>query len=187
MLFTFALGLAFALVLNTKDLPLRPLWRSILIIPYAVPFWLSVKTWRGLLNPVYGPVNLRSRIIGESPQWFADPGLAKIAVLFVNLYLGFPYMMLITLGALQSIPADMYEAALIDGASDRQQFQFITLPMLLIAVGPLLIASFAFNFNNFTVIELLTSGNPAISRRAWPVIRTSCSRIPTGWLRGGPG
>jgi ABC-type sugar transport system permease subunit len=164
VLFTFALGLGFALVLNTKDLPLRPIWRSILIVPYAVPFWLSVETWRGLLNPIYGPVNMLIKdVTGNSPLWFSDPGLAKIAVLFVNLYLGFPYMMLITLGALQSIPADMYEAALIDGANDRQQFQFITLPMLLIAVGPLLIASFAFNFNNFTLIELLTGGLPAMS------------------------
>jgi ABC-type sugar transport system permease subunit len=94
---------------------------------------------------------------------FADPAMAKILVLLVNLYLGFPYMMLITLGALQAIPGDMYEAAIIDGANNQQQFRFITLPMVLIAVGPLLVASFAFNFNNFTLIELLTSGLPVIS------------------------
>ena len=160
----FALGLLFALVLNTRNLPLRPLWRSILIIPYAVPFWLSVVTWRGLLNPVYGPVNLMIKsVFGISPQWFSDPILAKIVILFVNMYLGFSYMMLISLGALQSISPDMYEAALIDGASDWQQFRHITLPLLLIAVGPLLIASFAFNFNNFTIIELMNNGGPPIS------------------------
>jgi ABC-type sugar transport system permease subunit len=164
VLTTFAFGLMFALILNSKDIPFRPIWRSLLIIPYAIPFWLSANVWRGLLNPTYGPVNqLINSVLGVSPNWWADPTLAKIAVLFVNLYLGFPYMMLINLGALQSIPSDMYEAAVIDGANERQQFQFITLPMLLIAVGPLLVASFAFNFNNFTLIELLNAGGPPIS------------------------
>jgi ABC-type sugar transport system permease subunit len=160
----FALGLMFALVLNTRYMPLRGFWRSILVIPYAVPFWLSAVTWRGLLNPTYGPVNLMIKsVFGISPQWFSDPILAKLAILFVNMYLGFSYMMLISLGALQSISPDMYEAALIDGANDWQQFRHITLPLLLIAVGPLLIASFAFNFNNFTIIELMNNGGPPIS------------------------
>lgn len=160
----FALGLFFALIINAPDLPLRPLWRSILIIPYAVPFWLSVQTWRGLLNPSYGPINhIILSIFGISPQWFSDPWLAKVVILFVNMYLGFSYFMLVSLGALQAIPADMYEAALIDGANDWHQFRFITLPMILIAVGPLLIASFAFNFNNFTLIELMNNGGPPMS------------------------
>jgi ABC-type sugar transport system permease subunit len=160
----FGLGLFFALVLNGPGLPLRPLWRSILIIPYAVPFWLSVVTWRGLLNPSYGPANrIIQSVFGISPQWFSDPTLAKLIILFVNMYLGFSYFMLVSLGALQSIPSDMYEAALIDGANDWHQFRFITLPMILIAVGPLLIASFAFNFNNFTLIELINNGGPPMS------------------------
>jgi ABC-type sugar transport system permease subunit len=164
VLTTFVLGMAFAMLLNAHDLPFRPIFRSILILPYAIPGWLAVTTWRGLLNPVFGPVNLFIQsITGVSPQWFADPGLAKVAILLVNMYLGFPYMMLIVLGALQSIPADMYEAATIDGADGRQQFRFITLPMLLVAVGPLLVASFAFNFNNFTIIELMNNGGPPIS------------------------
>lgn len=158
---TFSLGLAFGLLLNWEDMPFRPFFRSALIIPYAVPGWLLITTWRGLLNPVYGPVNLAiAGVIGISPQWFSDPMLAKIAVLFVNMYLGFPYMMLITLGTLQSIPQDMYEAAIIDGANARQRLQKITLPMLLVAMAPLLVASFSFNFNNFTMIELLTNGGP---------------------------
>lgn len=164
VLMTLSLGLGFALILNSPNLPLRSLFRSILILPYAIPGWLLVVTIRGLLNPVYGPVNLAIQsVIGISPQWFADPGLAKVAVLLVNLYLGYPYMMLITLGALQSIPSDMYEAATIDGASGRQQFRFITLPMLLVALAPLLVASFSFNFNNFTLIELLNNGGPPMS------------------------
>jgi ABC-type sugar transport system permease subunit len=164
VLLTLVLGLALAIALNSRDVPLRLLFRSILIIPYAVPGWLIVTTWRGLLNPVYGPVNLGiASLIGVSPQWFADPALAKVGVLFVNMYLGFPYMMLISLGVLQSIPSDMYEAATIDGATAWQQFRSITLPLLLVAMAPLLVASFAFNFNNFTVIELFNNGGPAIS------------------------
>jgi ABC-type sugar transport system permease subunit len=164
VLLTFSLGLTLAVTLNSKDVPLRLLFRSLLIIPYAVPGWLMVTTWRGLLNPVYGPVNIGiASLIGVSPQWFADPILAKVGVLFVNMYLGFPYMMLISLGVLQSIPADMYEAATIDGATAWQQFRRITLPLLLVAMAPLLVASFAFNFNNFTVIELFNNGGPAIS------------------------
>jgi len=164
VLLTLGLGLMLALVLNSRDVPLRPLFRSLLIIPYAVPGWLMVTTWRGLMNPIYGPVNIAiASLIGVSPQWFADPGLAKIGVLFVNMYLGFPYMMLISLGVLQSIPADMYEAATIDGASGWHQFRQITLPLLLVAMAPLLVASFAFNFNNFTVVELFNNGGPAMS------------------------
>ena len=72
-------------------------------------------------------------------------------------------MMLVCMGALQSISSDLYEASIIDGASDLQQFRFITLPLLLVAVGPLLIASFGFNFNNFTIIELVNNGGPAFS------------------------
>lgn len=164
VLLTLGLGLGLALILNSRDVPFKTLFRSILIIPYAVPGWLLVTTWRGLLNPIYGPVNIAiAAIIGVSPQWFADPGLAKVGVLFVNMYLGFPYMMLITLGVLQSIPTDMYEAANLDGAGWWQQFRSITLPLLLVAMAPLLVASFAFNFNNFTVIELFNNGGPAIS------------------------
>lgn len=161
---TLALGLLFAVLLNAKELPLRLLFRSILIIPYAVPGWLVVTTWAGLMNPVYGPFNIGLKsILGVSPQWFSDPGLAKVAILFVNMYLGFPYMMLISLGALQSIPSDMYEAATIDGATNWQQFRSITFPLLLVALAPLLVASFSFNFNNFTIIELLNKGGPPIS------------------------
>lgn len=160
----FALGLLFALVLNSPNLPLRWLWRSILIIPYAIPFWITAQTWRGLLNPLYGPVNMAiQNLIGISPQWFTDPVLAKVAILFINMYLGFSYMMLVCLGALQSISSEVYEAALIDGATEWDKFRYITLPLLLVAVGPLLIASFGFNFNNFTIIELVNNGGPAFS------------------------
>jgi ABC-type sugar transport system permease subunit len=159
----FTLGLTFALTLNAKDLPFRPIFRALIILPYALPSFISILIWRGLFEPNYGWINQATQTLFHvSPNWLADPTLAKIMILLVNLWLGYPYMMLITLGALQSIPSDVYEAARMDGADTRQQFQFITLPLLLVSVGPLLIGSFSFNFNNYALIELLTQGGPPL-------------------------
>lgn len=161
VLSTFSVGLGLALVLNDQRLPLKGIFRALAIIPYTIPGFISILVWVGLMNPYYGPVNLTiQQLTGVSPQWFSDPTLAKIAILLVNTWLGYPYMLLVSLGALQSIPADLYEAAEIDGGSRFQQFRYITLPLLLVAVGPLLIGSFAYNFNNFTVVDLVTEGGP---------------------------
>ncbi|MCS6843519.1 MAG: maltose ABC transporter permease MalF [Caldilineales bacterium] len=157
VLITFVLGLLLALVLNEPDLPLRRFTRVLMIVPYAIPAFISVLIWKGMFNPVIG-------IIGSQwdPGWFSSPFWAKVGILIVQLWLGYPYMFLITTGALQSIPGDLYEAAKVDGASGWQQFRSITLPLLLVAVGPLLIGSFAFNFNNFTIIQLYNNGGPPI-------------------------
>ena len=118
-----------------------------------------------MFNPQLGVVN---RIIesvfhvANGPDWFLDASLARIAILIVNLWLGYPYFMLITSGALQSIPNDIYEAAEVDGASPWMRFYNITLPLLLVSVGPLLIASFIFNFNNFNLIYAFVGGGPPI-------------------------
>jgi maltose/maltodextrin transport system permease protein len=126
-----------------------------------------------LLNPLYGPINLAlERLIGVSPEWFSDGTLAKVAIMLVNTWLGYPYMMLLCLGALQSISSELYEAAQIDGASAIQQFRNITFPLLLIALAPLLIGSFAFNFNNFTLIELVTEGGPPTPGSTTPAGQT---------------
>lgn len=154
---TFVLGLLLALVLNEPDLPLRRLTRVLMIVPYAIPAFISVLIWKGMFNPVIGILGSR-----WDPGWFSDPFWAKVGILIVQLWLGYPYMFLITTGALQSIPGDLYEAAKVDGASGWQQFRSITLPLLLVAVGPLLIGSFAFNFNNFTIIQLYNNGGPPI-------------------------
>ena len=122
--------------------------------------------WKGLLNEQLGVINkfLTSLpFIDVGPRWTSNAGWVKVAILLIQLWLGFPYMMLITTGALQSLPGDIYEAARVDGANAFQQFRHLTLPMLLVAVGPLLIASFAFNFNNFTIVELFNKGGPPIS------------------------
>jgi ABC-type sugar transport system permease subunit len=105
-------------------------------------------------------------LFGVAPPWFSDPTWAKIAILTVNLWLGFPYFMLICSGALQAIPQDIYHAAEVDGANVFQRFRRITLPLLLVAVGPLLVASFVYNFNNFNIIYLFIQGGPPIAGAA---------------------
>ena len=157
---TFAVGLGMALVLNDDKLPLRTLFRVLLFIPYTIPAFISALVWAGLFS-IIGPVGEVSKnIFGQGFSWFSDPNMAKVMLLFVNTWLGYPYMMLICLGSLQSIPADIYEAATIDGATRVQKFWSLTLPLLLVSVGPLLIGSFAFNFNNFGLIQLMTVGGP---------------------------
>ncbi|NLM41708.1 MAG: maltose ABC transporter permease MalF [Firmicutes bacterium] len=158
---TFAVGLFLAILLNDPYLRLRKFYRSVLILPYAVPAFISALIWRGLFHTELGIINQVLRAtIGSGVPWLQDPVWAKVALVILNLWLGFPYMMLVCLGALQSIDHEMYEAAVVDGASSWQQFYHITLPLLMVSVAPLLIASFSFNFNNFSVIYLLTRGRP---------------------------
>jgi len=161
VLFTFALGLLLAIALDDPHLRGRRLYRSLLVLPYAVPSFLSVLVWTGMLNPTFGFINT-TLLHGAGIPWLTDAWLAKASVLLVNTWLGFPYMFLICTGALQSIPGELREAARVDGAGPLQGFRSITLPLLLVATAPLLIASFAFNFNNFTVIYFVTGGGPNI-------------------------
>jgi ABC-type sugar transport system permease subunit len=163
VLMTFSLGLAIAILFNEKGFPAKRLIRSLLLIPYTIPSLITILIWRGMMNPEVGVINTTLRsLFGISPPWFTDEWLAKFAILLVNLWLGYPYFMLITSGALQSIPNDIYEASRVDGASAWQQFWRITLPLLLVAVGPLMLASFTYNFNNFNLIYLFIGGGPPI-------------------------
>lgn len=166
---TFVVGLFMAIILNDEGIPGKKVIRSLLIIPYAIPGVIGIIVWQGMLNQNLGIItNTFVDLFGVRPQWFTDPTLAKVAILLVNLWLGYPYMMLICSGALQAIPSDVYEAAAVDGARVFQRFWNITLPLLLVTVGPLLIASFTFNFNNYLLIELLTQGNPPIPNTPTP-------------------
>ena len=161
---TFLMGMAIAFLFNHEKLKGKRFYRSIMILPYAFPAFLSAYVWVGLLNKEHGFVN--TVLLGQPADgdnnipWLLEEGPARWAVLLVNLWLGFPYMFLIVTGALQSIPAELTEAARIDGASPWQSFRLIKMPLLLVSIAPLLIASFAFNFNNFTIIYLLTKGGP---------------------------
>jgi arabinogalactan oligomer/maltooligosaccharide transport system permease protein len=144
-------------------------YRAFLIIPYALPSFMTVLVWAGMMNQEFGVIN---EILGADIPWLRDPTLAKVSILLVNTWLGFPYMFLVCTGALQSIPEETKEAAYVDGASSSQAFRSIVFPLLMIAIAPLLIASFAFNFNNFNVIYLLNQGGPPIEGAATPAGHT---------------
>ena len=156
VLTTFALGLLLALALN-KPIHGRRIYRSILVLPYAMPSVMSILIWGGMFNTEFGAINT---LLGTQIAWFQSANFARFAIILVNLWLGFPYFYLVSSGALQAIPNELLEAAAIDGANPRQIFRKITLPLLLQILTPLLIASFAFNFNNFNLIYLLTGGGP---------------------------
>ncbi len=159
---TFAVGLMTAMVLNDKKMRFRRFYRSLLILPYAVPAFLSTGVFKGMLNQEFGFVN-QVMLFGANLDWLGDPWLAKLSLILVNLWLGYPYMFLVCTGALQAIPTDVVEAGSIDGASGWQIFRHIKLPYIVIATAPLLIATFAFNFNNFNLIQILTGGGPTMT------------------------
>lgn len=157
VLIQFALGLFLAIALNKPDLRLQRTQRSLLVLPFAVPAFLAVLVWAGLLNDEFGIVN---EVLGTSIPWLFDPTWAKVSCLLVNVWIGFPYWFLVCTAALQAVPEELTEAARVDGAGRLQVFRRVTFPLLLVATAPLLIASFAFNFNLFNNIYFLTGGGP---------------------------
>ena len=159
VLTTFFLGLFLALALNHPKLKPKRLYRTLLIVPYAMPGVLSILTWKGMLNEQYGIVN---KLLPGTIPWLSDPWWAKAAVVLVQLWSGTPYMFLIATGAIQALSSEIVEAAEVDGASARKIFWNIKLPLVVIALTPLLIASYAYNFSNFGSIYLLTGGGPVI-------------------------
>lgn len=167
---TFAIGLALALTFSNKRMRGTTIYRSLYILPYAIPAFLSILVWRGLLNEQFGAIN---RLLGtfgiDAIPWLTNPTWAKVALLLVNTWLGFTYMYLISTGALTAIPEELQEAARVDGASGFYVFRRITFPLLMVSLAPLLIGSFAFNFNNFILVEFLTQGGPPVVDAAVPV------------------
>jgi arabinogalactan oligomer/maltooligosaccharide transport system permease protein len=159
VLSTFFLGLLLALVLNHPRMKSRKIYRTLLIVPYAMPSVLSTLVWAGMFNVDNGVIN---KLLGSPIPWLSDPWLAKFAVLLVQLWAGTPYMFLIATGAIQSLSTETIEAAQVDGASPFQVFSKIKLPLVLMTLAPLLIASYAYNFSNFGAIYLLTGGGPTI-------------------------
>jgi arabinogalactan oligomer/maltooligosaccharide transport system permease protein len=157
VLSTFLLGMLMALLFNDPRLRGKGIYRSLLILPYALPGFVTALVWKGMFNQDYGIIN---QFTGLTVDWLGTSAGAKVAILITNLWLGFPYMFIVCTGALQSIPQDVREAATIDGAGPFRTLRSIIMPLLLVAVGPLLLASFAFNFNNFGLIYLLTRGGP---------------------------
>lgn len=160
-LFTFGLGLFFAVALSWPALKGRDAYRIALFLPYAVPAFISIPIFRGLFNENLGEVNLvLDLLFGIRPGWFSDATLARGMVLLVNTWLGYPYMMILAMGLLKAIPEDLYEASALAGAGPLDNLLRITLPLVARPMAPLLVASFAANFNNLTLIALLTEGAP---------------------------
>jgi len=157
---SFGVGLLFAMIYNDPRVRGQKVWRTLFILPYAFPAFMSALLWRGMLNREFGIVN-DWFFFGADINWLGDGLFAKSAILWVNLWLSYPYWFLVCTGALQALPGETLEAAKIDGAGRWRQFRSITLPLLMVSTAPLAIASFAFNFNNFTIIYMLTGGGPA--------------------------
>ena len=157
VLISFALGLFLAIALDKPTLRFRRFYQVLLVLPYALPPFLAVLIWGGLLNDDFGVVN---SLLHAHIPWLFDPWWAKVSVIAVSVWLTVPYFLLVSLGALQSIPGELVEAARVDGGGGWQIFRRVTLPLLLIVIAPLMIASFALNFNNFVNIYLLTAGGP---------------------------
>jgi len=154
---SFLLGLVLALALNHQRLRGRSIYRSVFLLPYAMPAFISILVWASLFNQQFGLID---KLFGFDVNWLGNEWWAKLAILVTNLWLGFPYMFLVSTGFLQSVPPDLVEAAHVDGAGGMAAVRHITLPLLLTAIEPLLVSSFAFNFNNFNIIEFLTGGGP---------------------------
>ncbi|MDO3683111.1 ABC transporter permease subunit [Micromonospora sp. C28ISP2-4] len=154
---TFLLGMAIALALHSPRMRGTNLYRVLLILPYAMPSFAMLLIWRDMFNTDFGLLN---NLFGLDVDWFGGNWSARIAVILVQLWLGYPYMFLVATGALQAIPRELTEATSVDGASPWQSFRAVTLPLLLVALSPLLIASFAFNFNNVNAILFTTEGGP---------------------------
>ena len=163
VLFTLIVGVTLACLLEWEALRFRKVYQTLLFLPYAVPAFISILVFRGLFNDNFGEINkILDMVVGISPAWFSDPILAKIMILIVNTWLGYPYIMVLCMGLIKSIPDDLYEASAIAGIGPWGNFTRITAPLLVKPLTPLLIASFAFNFNNFVLIALLTGGRPDI-------------------------
>ncbi len=161
VLFSTALGMTLAVALNWEALKYRTLYRTLLFLPYAVPGFISILVFKGLFNQNFGEINaILHALFGVRPAWFADPLLAKTMLLIVNTWLGYPYFMVLCTGLIKAIPADLYEASALAGASPLTNFFRITAPLIAKPLTPLLISAFAFNFNNFVLIALLTEGRP---------------------------
>jgi len=167
VLFSGSVGVTLGCVLNWELLRGRAVYRTLLILPYAVPAFISILIFRDLFNPNFGGINellsyLTGRPVNDMPQWTSNPWFARVMVMIVNTWLGYPYMMIVATGMLQTVSSSMYEAADIDGAGVMGKFRHITLPSILPPMLPLLVGSFAFNFNNFLLIYLLTAGGPSM-------------------------
>ena len=165
----FFAGFFFAIILQDKRVAIPSFYRTVYILPYAIPTMLSLFIWANLLNGQMGPINHTLRLLGvidaqgPTPRIFSylsDPWVAKGALIFVNIWIGFPYSMILTTSSMTAISNSLYEAAVIDGANKWHQFKSITFPLVMFQLKPTLIMQFAGNINNFGAVFFLTGGGP---------------------------
>lgn len=159
--FFFIVGLTFALALNNPAIKGKAIWRTLMILPWAVPTWVTALIWKFLFNGQFGPINQILRSVGlPAPDWLLNGPTAFFAITIVNIWMSYPFFMLILLGGLQSIPTDIYEAAEIDGATFWRQLFSITLPLLRPVALPAVILSLITTFQMFNTVWLMTQGGP---------------------------
>ena len=160
IVFHVGIGVFLAVILHQKFIRGKAIWRVLLILPWALPQYITALTWRGMFNYEYGAVNLLITKYLHAPpvQWLTSPFEAFLAVIITNIWLGFPFMMVIALGGLQSIPEELYEAADVDGASKWFQFWNITAPLLRPVMIPAITLGIIWTFNNINVVYLVSNG-----------------------------
>ncbi len=162
----YFVGMLFAVILVDHRIKISNIFRTIFILPYAIPTMLSLFIWQNLLNGTFGPINrtlIQLGIIANPIPWLSDPNIARITLILVNIWIGFPYSMILITSNMTAIPSQLYEAAIIDGANKWQQFRNVTLPLVLFQTMPILIMQFASNINNFGAVFFLTAGDPKVS------------------------
>lgn len=160
VVFHYGIGLGLAMLLN-RPIRARGLYRVLLVLPWAVPTFVSAFAWRYLFNQKFGLINGLLGKLGQEPvAWFDHPATALSAAIITNIWLGVPFMMVALLGGLQTIPAELGEAATIDGANAWQRFRFVTLPGLRPVSMTVVLLGTIWTFNMFPVIYLLTGGAP---------------------------
>jgi arabinogalactan oligomer/maltooligosaccharide transport system permease protein len=158
--FHVVIGVFLALLINQKEIKGKPIFRTLLILPWAVPQYIVALTWRGMFNAEYGSINLILTKYLNLPavDWLKSPTEAFLACILTNVWLGFPFMMVIALGALQSIPHELYEAADIDGASWYHKLTRITLPLIRPVMIPAITLGIVWTFNNLNIVWLVSNG-----------------------------
>ncbi|MGV8980130.1 carbohydrate ABC transporter permease [Clostridium sp.] len=159
--FHVTFGLFLAIVLNRK-LPGKALIRVLLILPWAIPQYIAAMTWKGMYNVEYGSINIiLTKLFGSAAAipWLSVPSWTFVACIITNIWLGIPFMMMISLGGLTSIPEELYEAADLDGATGFQKFKSITLPLLKPILTPAIVLGTVWTFNMVNVIYIITSGS----------------------------
>lgn len=163
--FQVALGMFLAILVNQKDVKGKAIIRTVFILPWAVPAFVSILVFAGMFNESFGAINRDILgLFGIDPiPWMTEAMYTKIALIMIQTWLGFPFIFAMVTGVLQSIPEELYEAATVDGATNFQKFKNITLPLVLFATAPILITQYTFNFNNFNIIYLFNGGGPAVS------------------------